>query len=372
MRTLVVISCLAVATSFALAQGVNQAARKATAKLPAAAKPAPPAAPAAAKPAPPPAPPAPAAPKGPAPYTEADLKQLAADLVPLAEAWAVDELDLGDPNMRAVDTRIRSAVYDENTVKAFKGAIAGIRVKGPQKIYIINRLISPLLSAKTEVIREAVPLFKSLRTDSTMRYQMFKTVPDNRAESLWGQPKFPKNIAPEAHLKALERLDERRQEKVAAEMPIALNNLAVSQLDKTCMACLVLADDPREDEKLVQVMLDYEKRGNFAFFYVVQAFTAQANKMSPERAGKLMDGTLGKFAEAMRYEHKSYLDPAKPFVNPTGNSSFASNDLYVGVTVLPLINLLATTAKKPAVKVPTDDDVEDYKKAHPKTPVRKP
>ena len=85
------------------------------------------------------------------------LKALVGQLKQQAKKWARDELD--KKAVRAMAKKIKSVTYDMKSVELLAKQLA-MPGKSVKDLYVANRLVRPLLLAKTDVIRKALPAVK--------------------------------------------------------------------------------------------------------------------------------------------------------------------------------------------------------------------
>ncbi len=286
--------------------------------------------------------------------TQQELEALAKELEAEAEAYFA-----GDPTESELTERLKALTYDEKSPLAIAAALRAPR-KPPIGLYVANKLFHPLLLAKTEVIRKALPVLKQAHS----RYGRYQPLPKYSELALrqYEYPAFDPRVDAEGLLKRISIVDERRRERQEKEDQVRLYNEQVCDLEKTLFRLMVLADQPNEDRSLVLLMADLERKGQWNYADALAAITAQAAKMPQQRAASYYNPLL-RLGSPLRYVKRKYRDYTSMKAEHGKNSTFTEQDDYPGVRLLSAVNALANQAKLPAVKAPTTKDVEEKIKA---------
>ena len=103
---------------------------------------------------------------------------------------------------------------------------------------------------------------------------------------------------------------------------------------------------------------DEEATGSALYESTLAAIKSEARRMKVKRAKEYYK-QIRNLALRVGPRSKKYYDPTKPQYSLTANSSFGmSPSRYFIIPALSVVNLLATPAKEPAVKVPTVKEIQ--------------
>lgn len=292
-----------------------------------------------------------AAPAQPAPagISPDDLQKLAKDLETTANKWleatkyeakwVPGRLD------EQMDNRLAAVVYGDASVPTLKNCLKNIPLKKPANIYIVNRLLEPLRRAPAEVIREMLPVIMEL----CKKYD-FDEVP------VWSTLQIRNFKGPDKN-PSLAQLDAARKEqdkKLAKEVDIDRYNKQVALLAKTYFALVVLANDPKEDEKFIKVIADMESKGSGLY---VRALDELENVKDKDRAASFLKTDLPALAERLKWEPpKVYVYKEFLQIDRTENSKFLLYQSEPGMRLLQTVNALKKVTGEPALAVPTPEE----------------
>jgi hypothetical protein len=225
------------------------------------------------------------------PTTDAAFEKIVGELKTQAKTFA-ETADDKAPLQSKIVAKIRySPKSSAPLIKTLK-ALSG---KPPTKLYITYQLLVPMEKASDETIRPLVPLLINMLSKDCVHESM---------------PKWPRFTLDK--LKPLKKKDspERKKlriaalaKKTAAERAVVKHNRTVNALEKTAKRLLAL----------------YDRLKTMAF---------KDNKQ------------------------RRYSDPTKPVYKTDKNSSFLSARINFSVSAIEVVNVLATSAKQPAVKLP--------------------
>lgn len=291
----------------------------------------------------------------------AALEELVKRIEEVAEIWRQDRPDADTEPQAVIDLerRIKAVTYDEKSIEAFSKQLKTSR-KDPVNLYVANKLIAPLLLAKTEVVRKALPTVRLFQA----RFRRYSPLPKHSARFLRSlqYPKGGQRKSQEHMLRIIARVDKAREAKLARERVILLHNRQVFRLETMTVKVMVLADDPEEDRKIIAMLTAAEKQGSWAYAEIVAILRAQAGKVSPQRAEFFYDA-LSLLGEKLHWERKSYTHPCDAALKANENSTFVKKAGYPGVRLLGTANQFAPAARQPALKTPTKKQVDAYVKA---------
>lgn len=278
-----------------------------------------------------------------------EIKALAAHLKIDAENWIKG--DLSQHDFRTTALKLKKITYDTRNVSVLVPLIRGVTgASKPQDIFVANRLIRPLLMAKRDVVRKALPTVKQIHHSGRykpmpqhLRKVRKMTVPGGKVSS----------DAVVAAIAASQMDTERRQRARA----ITLWNEEFHTLKLMLYELLIFAEDGKEDRELLNMLQAGESAGLYAFLDICEIVKRHVRTLDRTRAqayhkafaslGARLRAKKGRYVK--HFEYKGNLRPA-------------SKDAYAGILLLKTANLLAPVARRSAVVVPTEKQVNEYNK----------
>ena len=304
---------------------------------------------------------APAAAQG---VSQEELTTIAKQVEVVAKAWLSGKLDDDQESYRMMMRGLKGVTYDEGSIDALSAVINAPRAD-PIDLYVANKLLGPLLLAKSDVILKAVPAVKKF---------------DQRVGKYMPLPVYSEeNLKPFAYPEGASReqkaaVDQRRKEKLDKEKPIQLHNEQVGLLKKTACELMVLAADANEDQELFQTLKKMEAQGLWAYSDIAEIFRSEARRMPEDRAKALYDpcetlwNHLREEMEQKKLAQKTYADPGTVVLKPAENSTFTQHEDAPTARLLKLINQLAPMARMPALKDPKGGGGREAPKPKPDRP----
>lgn len=271
------------------------------------------------------------------PTTDAAFEEIVGELKTQAETFAEADDDKAPSQSEAVAKTRYSPESSAPLLKTLK-ALSG---KPPEKLYITHQLLGPLTKASDETIRPLVPVLIGILDKNCVYKPM---------------PKWPKSMLDKLKPSKKDSLERENlriatlAKKTSAEQKIVKHNKTVRALEKTIKQLLVLIDDPKADEALLQKIAHEHKRRRATFEDTLSIIKSEAGQMEDDRAKKFYD----RFKTMAFSDNKlrKYSSPTSPAYETEKNSSFASVKINFTVSAIEVINVLATSANQPAVKIP--------------------
>jgi len=283
--------------------------------------------------------------------TEDAIEEFVAALKPEAEAFTKANDDRGPaPSEHANGLR-----YTNESIKPLTKAMSARYGKPVADMYVRYQLLQPLRTADEETLRPLKPTLLQL-LERRCRYEPMPRWPKGALAAL--NPTA--NLSHEKLAREVRLIQQRRDEKKKAEMPIVKFNRTVREVEKTTKHLLALMADNSADEALVKRLKAEERAKLITYHDTLVAIRDQTANMERSRAKKLYD-ELKALAFSVGTK-KRYVDPTRPNYSATGNSSFHVREDYFGVSVAKVVNLLATAAKQPAVPIPNVKEYEERQK----------
>ncbi len=273
--------------------------------------------------------------------TEEDFKKLVADLTAEGESYA----ESGGEGAPAVSKAVTDLEYGPKAAEHLIKALQTPHKQELARLYIAFQLIGPLDNAADVQLRKLRPALLSLF--ARCRY---KPMPS------WPKYKLQRLILPDRKMSKEER--KRREqtkakfltEKVAGERAVTKFNRLASALQKSLKVLLIRMGEKQADEVLLVRLADEEDSMWNTYHNTLEGIRAEAVRMKPEQAKRYYDALRGQMRICREKRH--YADPTRPKYSDKENSSFHTQRMWFAQEAARVINLLATSAKEPAVIVP--------------------
>lgn len=242
-----------------------------------------------------------------------------------------------------LESRMKRIWYDNSSVDALIKAVKTPRKPQVVNLYAVNRLLKPLLMAKTEVIRKALPGITAAHKAST-EYSPLPTYTESQLKAFQTNKK--------ASPKDKEKLQKRRLEKMKKEVALAFHNEQLARLNKTLYELTVYADQEDTDRELIDTMVDVEKKRQWDYTVILEAIRSEARKMNQARAERIYIKFKPIWLHLRQQGDKTYQDPTAAKLVITGNSTNTVHKDSAGKRLLKVINQISPRAKMPALQEP--------------------
>ena len=288
-----------------------------------------------------------------------ELKALADHLKTDAAAWAKDEL--GDREVRATAIRLKKATYDATSATALIQYVRSITSRSTaEDLYVVNRLLRPLLMAKSDAIGKTLPTIK-IANRGAVRYkpipEYLRKVDKKKAimTSTSSQRMTPDMVV--AAIAATQRGASEKYEKLQA---LKRWNEEVHMFKMAVYELLIFAEDGRADTELMMLLQAGEAQGMYAFLDICEIVKKHVRTLDRKRAVVYQKGfaSLGARLRVKKGDYAKYYEyrQAGDKLVPVTQSD------YPGIRLLQTANLLAPVAGKSALVVPTPKQIEEYLK----------
>jgi hypothetical protein len=280
---------------------------------------------------------------------KAELDALAKELEASATDWMAGKNPDG-----ALENKIKAVTYDDGSISALVSVLSVSR-KDPVDLYVATRLLGPLTMAKPDVVRKAMPSISPI-CRKLIRYLDFPKLTKQEVDAL----KLPDaSLSVEKTVQAKAELQKRQEAKLAREQPIKLHNEQAYRLEKLFYRLLVLAADSAADQELIDALFRAEQQGLHTFADIAEMVRAEVANLGEKRAKFYYEG-LKRFCSDPRilYKKHRYKDLGKVNLNLQDTSGFDSKEESTGEFLVKVINQIATSAKMPALKVPTKEEID--------------
>lgn len=264
--------------------------------------------------------------------TEEDFASIITNLEPAAKSFASST----DDKAPAISKIVKRVQYTKDSVPALSKALQGLQGKPLQRLYLTYQLIYPLKMAGNDTLRALVPLLIKIFQEQCI-YESMPHWPSGFLNTLTkGKPQERK--------KALDR-------KISTERAIVKHNRTVNAVEKTLKYLLVVMDFPQADEALLK-RLKLERDKHLAtFLQTIDTLKAESVHMKPAQ-GKRYYEQLQELTRGIEAKKADYFDPTKPKYSKTADSTFEKSKCNFVISTLQLVNIMATVAGEPAVKIP--------------------
>lgn len=289
------------------------------------------------------------------PIRKESLDELVKKLEANADLWLAEKgVDA------ATERAMKDMYFDKESLQPLSAVLRSTK-KDDKGLYVIWRLLRHLEFATTEVIRDAIPAVKSVHSGVKRMYRPLPRLTKRQEEAL-SMPDFrPSLRTPEIMLRmgAVHKL---RTDKVAREAPIAKHNELVLNIEKACYRLVLLSKNTKEDQAIVKTLLLAERQGSAFFVFLLDEIARDARKMDADRARAIYNALKPHGLRLKMARRKGYVSYGEAEISASRPSSYRKVDTYPGVKILGTMNRLATAAKLPALKVPTDKEIEEFHK----------
>jgi len=287
-----------------------------------------------------------------APTSSGQIAALVTHLKADADKWVKGQL--GDRQLRTTAVKIKSITYDAKNISTLTPLIRSVTSRSrPESLYVMNRLLRPLLMAKPDVIRKVLPIIGTVHR-SAGRY---KAIPERLRKV--SRMKAPTRVmSSDAIVAAIAATQVGTGGKGDQVHEIRLWNAEVHLLKMTIYGLIVFAEETRSDRELFAMLQAGESRRLHAFIDICETVKKHVRSLGKTRAiayhkafvslGGRLRAAKGSYVK--HYEYRTVKDKLTPV---------AVND-YPGIRLLTTANLLAPVAGKSAVVVPTPQQVEAY------------
>jgi hypothetical protein len=277
---------------------------------------------------------------------DVDLDALVAELVKEADDLINDKKP--SPELA---TKLKAYNVTDANVSAVIAAIETKR-NDTADLYVTNSLLSRVLNARNEVIRQVLPVARKLQAQPANRYQDF---PQLTPETIAG---LKPPVASADNMAAMAKWQQRRDAKLAKDRKVALHNQQAQLLTKNVAAMTMIAGEDADDKALSKLMTNAEASGVTDYAVILGEIRGAAKDLAATRA-EWWYNELKTIGERLKLTRKNYFNYAQPELDTNGPSKFKSDKDYAGIRILGTVNQLATAAKQPALTVPTDKEVDD-------------
>lgn len=271
---------------------------------------------------------------------EADFEKLLGQLTAEAQAYA----ESGGDGAPAASAATAGVEYSLESVKPLQEAFSAKQKDPLANLYVAYQLLQPMYKAGNELLRKFQPTMNQLL--DRCRYKSMPKWPRQMLSDLNPPAKLPRHLQ-QARLK---RRNEALARKRSAEQAVVKHNRMVHALNTTLKELMVLMGEQKADEALLDQFEREVKLRWSTFEVTLSAVRKQAVHMKQPQAKRYYRRMLD---EARRVRgQKQYADPASPRYSDKENSSFRSERKHFAAEALKVVNLVATSAREPAVIVP--------------------
>ncbi|KKN68304.1 hypothetical protein LCGC14_0452600 [marine sediment metagenome] len=263
------------------------------------------------------------------------------------EQWLAGTLE--EKAERTLQKQLKSLRYDSESLDDLRAALNRPITDDTVALYVSTRLIKGLMMSSPQVAAEGAPIVVQVH----QRRGTFKPLKqyDKKMLARLAEPVQGPDETDDPFALRRQLVEDRRQEKLQEDRLVKIHNSQVTRLQKQTIYLMLLADQRAYDEKLLDWMAVAEKKRLWSYAIILGGIRSASETMTRDRAawfyGKLMK--IWRPRDTKKY---TYTDPGEVTLEAAANSAFATHDDRPARRVLQTINILATQAKLPAVKVP--------------------
>ncbi|MFB3892409.1 MAG: hypothetical protein ACE15C_10360 [Phycisphaerae bacterium] len=277
----------------------------------------------------------------PAAPSKADMDALVKLLDGNAAAWLA-----GNPVDAKADDRLKALAYDGASLALLSAALETQR-SDPANLYVANKLIAPLLTAKPETILAAIPAIRKFEA-SAGDYKPFPRLDYNELKALQPPAGADDDAAKARKL---------RDDKVARERLILLHNQQLAAFQLTLAKLMFLANDRAMDQALVAYLAKFVREGVQVYVDILDYIKSQAVVMEKERARFFFDA-LAALGKDNLLAKKPLTDPAGAKIQSDSNTAVPSRTDYVGIRLIEAADIFASLAEQEVIKPPMQEEVD--------------
>ncbi len=281
-----------------------------------------------------------------------EMKDLAQQARSLAQQW-LDGPGAKAPledwiKQRPVDSKLELLMkdlwYDSESAGILTGLLQQRRAE-PADLYAANCLLRPLLNAKTDVVRAALPAVQALH----QRLGKYVAMPQYTPAQL---EKFKEN--PEDKTQDAAKLRQVRIEKLKKELVPKFQNEQAAALTRNLARLMVYADQAQTDQQLIDMITDAERDQRWDYTVMLEAVRSEAAAMKKERADRFYQAFYALWQDMLLRKDRSrtYAEPAAAKLSPDGEVEEVTHQDNAGERLLKVLNQLAVTARQPALQNP--------------------
>lgn len=272
--------------------------------------------------------------------------------MPAANATNLDSWLHHRPKDPVMERMLRAFTYTPQTVAQLASVLATRRER-PMDTFVANRIVQPLLMAKQEVIRQALPVID-------------RAIP--RLGGYSALPQYPgslqeeyRKLAARVNPNDLSQLPPALLVKLRTERRIRLRNAELAGLENTLWSLLVMAGETKADKDFIKRLAEAEEKGSHAWADGIAAVTDtfRLARMDRKRAAWYYD-ELGKIGRELRLEKKVYRDVGNVKLSLSEAPAIPEKVDYPGILFYTAISRLAVRSRMPALIIPTRREIERY------------
>lgn len=281
--------------------------------------------------------------------------KLLAELTAEAESYAASSGD-GPPTTSKAVSGIE---YATEAAQHLAKAIQKPHTQQLVRLHVAYQLIQPLDNAGAAQLRSLKPALLGLF--EICRYKPMPSWPEHKLQVL---AQTDENLSKEARKRREAARREFLAEKKAAERAVVKFNRLAGALQQHLKVLLVRMGSEQADELLLARLSKEELSRWNTFDNTLEVIGSEAVRMAQPQAKRHYDALRQHMGRSRR--KRAYLDPTRPVYSHTGNSSFARREIWFAQAAAKVVNLLATTAKEPAIIVPGEKRPRDRRPVRPR------
>ena len=275
------------------------------------------------------------------------LEKLAAGLAEQAEKQVG-----GEPTTDGLETELAAVVYDKDGLNALRSILARQPAE-TSGLYVVDKLLDPLLSADPSVVRAARHGLLNLLMERFVRYLPLPRYPAAQLRRLQ-HGEYDPNMATEAVLRQMATVEEARSRKAQSETPVQRHNELAGSIERKVYRLMLQSDEVQTDRELILSLVRAESSRDHACLKILDAITGRAPSMPPEQAERIHED-LTRLLDQWQLKTGSYVRKDAVIVSRSDNSSYASQSAYWGIDLPRVLNLLAPALGKEQLPVPGED-----------------
>ena len=256
-----------------------------------------------------------------------------------------------DPDLQR---RLKGVWYDAESLPTLADVLQPATDEQEQideaiQLYVVTRLFQPMLLARQDVLRQALSIVR----EQYERLGNYEDLP-HWTDGELGATARPRRQSGENNQDYMRRRDEARalrQEMAAEQRRVQLHNGAVKQLRRQYVRLLLRADEPQADDEVFRMLADAAANGQLDFVDILGQIRSAAADMSRQHAAAYYN-RLKEMWTPESMAGQTFVDMGDVATSDRANPSFATQTESPGELLLQTINILAASARLPALAAP--------------------
>ncbi len=280
---------------------------------------------------------------------QTQLKSLSDELADIAKSW-IKDADHAD-KLKAVEKKLNAFTYDLEILPELKKYLKRGAPK-PQSLFQVNHLLKPLLRSEAEVIRTILPDVKTAY-GKMCKYHI-PPPPGKKPRKKPGKKprKSRRKTSADSVMRQLAKVQRAGEKKMARDRPLVKQNAQAHVMTLIYYELLLLANDPAEDQVVVDGMMAYVAKNDLTYMHVMKMVIRYAEEFSATRA-RFFHKAFVKHGNKYRDSFGKFSRPNTLILRPAGTNLVPFENSYPAFQLLNAANAISARAGTAKVAVPS-------------------